>query len=203
MKVRLILSHGRRQVQQQALSRASVGIASIRASSIRGKWRYVTGKTGTRRVPMPPVLAPRLLAQADQNGVIWRGRGGKEMSVKAVRNVYRTLFDDAGIKDKGRGGIILRHTFAAWFLAGGGCLAVLKDIMGFDMDAYLPVARFLTRQIDTPEQHPDRRRSPCSSCLLEGLTFGCVGSATAPTRCGPGRRTPCRARRRGRSSPGA
>ena len=107
-------------------------VRSITIRSFRGRWLHVDGKRGQRRVPITQRLAQRLQALADEDGVLWRGRSNKPMSVEAIKKVYEKIFDEAGIEGERRGPHTLRHTFGTKYIEAGGGVTTLKEIMGHD-----------------------------------------------------------------------
>ena len=104
-------------------------VASMTAASIRGRWLHVDGKRGRRRVPITNSLAQRIVGHAE-DGLIWRGRGGRPMKVDAVKKAYVNLYDAAGIDGTRRGPHTLRHTYATRFIEEGGGVVTLMEIMG-------------------------------------------------------------------------
>ena len=121
----------------------------------------VTGKTGPRLVPVSPFVR-EMLAGLGDSAHVWVSRRGP-MSTGAVKKKVSRIFPRAGLRGPKLGGPhVLRHTFATHYIANGGNIVKLKDILGHldisttmiyvhlavkvmlsDHAEYSPAARFL------------------------------------------------------------
>ena len=88
----------------------------------------VRGKVGQRRLPVSPEIVERIRAQA-KGGTVWIGQRGP-LTRNGIQEVYRRLFERAGIATRKVGPHCLRHTFATWYIRKGGSVSHLKEIMG-------------------------------------------------------------------------
>lgn len=105
-------------------------LANLQPEDVEGDWLLVTGKTGPRRVPISGWVAREFVDLAGGGDVVWHGRGGKPMSVGAIKKVYEKVFRDAGIDGRRLGPHTLRHTFASRWVEDGGDVAALQVILG-------------------------------------------------------------------------
>lgn len=115
--VAVVLDTGIRLGELSGLSRKDVG------ENLR-----VTGKSGTRQVPISDEVRDLLFQQGD--GPLWNGRKGR-LTTDGVRQVFERMFARAGITGrKCKGPHILRHTFGTLYIRSGGKITVLQEIMG-------------------------------------------------------------------------
>ena len=107
-------------------------MASVRASSIRLPWLWVTGKRGRRRVPILKPMADMLLAHQGDDGVIWRSsKTGGAMTTNGIQKRITALFQAAGIDDQKKNGPhTLRHSMATKYIERDGNVAILQQILG-------------------------------------------------------------------------
>ena len=129
----------------------------------------VRGKVGERRLPITPEVAERIRAQA-KNGTVWMGQRGP-LTRNGIQEIYRRLFERAGIATRKSGPHCLRHTFATWYIRKGGSVSHLKDIMGHQKIESTMIYVSLAG-VDVQENHA--RYTPVR-------TLGLLGSADEPT----------------------
>lgn len=116
--LQLILDNGLRVGELAALRRGDVHIHYI----------TVNGKTGERRLPMSPQVR-RLLIGLGDGEHIWTGPKGP-LTWSGVNQAIRRAIRKAGVRGPKAGPHLLRHTFATFYLRGGGNLRVLQEILG-------------------------------------------------------------------------
>lgn len=104
--------------------------ASIRPQGIRpNELDVIDGKTGPRVVPMTAPTRKALLAIAGTNR-IWPGRRGMAMTDNGLEWRCRRLLQRSGIQPPKAGAHTFRHTFATAYLAKGGDIKRLSQILG-------------------------------------------------------------------------
>ena len=114
----LVLDTGIRLGELVGLQRSDVGVTM-----------RVTGKSGTRQVPISDQVRELVLALVEA-GPMWIGLKG-QLTRDGVRQVFERLFRRAGITGrKCRGPHILRHTFGTFYCRAGGNVRILQEIMG-------------------------------------------------------------------------
>ncbi len=103
-------------------------VASIRRQHVRDGWLVVTGKVGTRQVPISPKIKTLLEGIGDAEH-IWLGQRGP-LSKSGVKLAYKRMFRRAGITGPKAGPHTLRHTFGTFYIRNGGQVSQLRIIMG-------------------------------------------------------------------------
>lgn len=103
-------------------------VASIRRQHVRDGWLVVTGKVGTRQVPISTKVATLLEEIGDEEN-IWLGQRGP-LSKSGVKLSYKRMFRRAGIMGPKAGPHTLRHTFGTFYIRNGGQVSQLRIIMG-------------------------------------------------------------------------
>jgi integrase len=118
-------------------------VAGLRWRDFGPDYVVVRGKVGERIVPVSPGVKRILLGLGDGEHV-WLGRKGP-MTRSGVMLAYRRIFARSGIGGAKLGPHTLRHTFGTWYIAGGGNLFALKEIMGHSSvkttEIYVTLAR--------------------------------------------------------------
>ena len=103
-------------------------IAGMRPGSIDDCWLTVNGKFGDRTVVISPEIVDRLELIGDAEHY-WLGQRGP-LSRHGVQEVYRRLFEKAGIAGWKNGPHALRHSFAVQWIRAGGGVPQLQLMMG-------------------------------------------------------------------------
>jgi len=103
-------------------------IANLTWADIGPDYIVAEGKTGRRVVPLGEEVRRSLIGLGDGHH-IWLGRKGP-LTVEGVKQIYRRLFQEAGIRGRKTGCHTLRHTFATLYLKHGGNIRMLQEIMG-------------------------------------------------------------------------
>ena len=103
-------------------------LASLQHTSIRDNHLVVSGKVGDRMVPISQTVRARLEGQGDSVH-IWMGQRGP-LTRSGIQGVFKRLVRRAGIGTRKAGPHTLRHTFATTYIAGGGSVFALQQIMG-------------------------------------------------------------------------
>lgn len=138
-------------------------VVNLRHQDLRSDTLTVTGKSGPRVVPVSPPVR-EMLEELGDGEHIWVSRHGP-MSRVAVQNAIRRIFDRAGIKGPKIGPHVIRHSFATHYIANGGNLYCLQQILGHasitTTELYLHLSAAMTRA--DHEVH-----SPAAK-MLEGL----------------------------------
>ena len=116
--VALLLDTGIRLGELAGLRWPDVGPASI----------TVTGKTGPRVVPVSPPVREMLTGLGDETH-IWVSRNGP-MGPYAIQSAIRSLFGRAGLTGPKLGPHTMRHSFGTHYIADGGNVFSLQEIMG-------------------------------------------------------------------------
>jgi len=103
-------------------------LAGLRWGDVGPDYLVVRGKTGDRRVPLSAEVKREILGLGE-GAHVWTGRRGP-LTRSGVMLAYRRLFARAGLSGTKLGPHLLRHTFATWYIRGGGGLAQLQGILG-------------------------------------------------------------------------
>jgi site-specific recombinase XerD len=93
----------------------------------------VSGKRGERMVPVTAELRDKLLSLRDgrpADAPVFIGDRGEPLSRWGISRVIRDAYRAASIDMRKAHPYVLRHSFAAEFLANGGDLATLQKILG-------------------------------------------------------------------------
>ena len=103
-------------------------LAGLRWPDIGPASMTVTGKTGPRVVPVSSTVREMLTGLGDE-AHIWVSRNGP-MTRVATQSAIRRLFGRAGLTGPKLGPHTVRHTFGTHYIANGGNIFSLKEIMG-------------------------------------------------------------------------
>ena len=103
-------------------------ISGLKWTDVRDDHLVVNGKVGDRLVPISHLMRLELDGQGDGQHV-WLGCRGP-LTKWGVQTAFRKLFQRAKIGTRKAGPHCLRHTFATSYVAAGGNLAALKEILG-------------------------------------------------------------------------
>ena len=123
--IRLLLDTGIRIGEALSLTKASIIWRGDGTCEI-----VVTGKRGTRRVPITASVALLLLDLGDETHIWPKNAQGEVVKVDALQGRVRRLMARAGITGDRTGPHTCRHTFGTIFIAQGGDIALLKDLLG-------------------------------------------------------------------------
>ena len=91
-------------------------LANLRTGDVANGELFLTGKAGTRQVPVSTKVTD-MLRDIAQGDVIWADTRGEALTLAGVRYRFMKLLKRAGI--------------AGYFLRNGGRVMVLAKIMGF------------------------------------------------------------------------
>lgn len=139
-------------------------LAQLRWSEIdtdMNSLRVAEGKTGPRVIPISQTVLKMLDGLGDSEHM-WISKNGP-MSREALQSAIRRIYRKAGLQGPKLGPHTLRHTFGTWYIANGGNVVHLQEIMGHasiettmiyvhlsanhlraDHSAYSPARRLLT-----------------------------------------------------------
>ena len=118
--VGLALDTGLRLGEIAAMRRSDLGEFSLR----------VTGKVGTRQVPVSPSLLPFLQAVGDERHFWVSERTGRPLAWPGVKQAYERILRRPGLTGPKLGPHTLRHTFGTEYCRLGGNVRALQTIMG-------------------------------------------------------------------------
>ena len=102
-------------------------LSSLRWTDVRDDHLMVTGKEGDRVVPISPSIRDQLEGHGD-GLYVWMDAAAPNQMGRSL--VFRRLFDRASIGTRKAGPHCLRHTFATLYVAAGGNLRALQEILG-------------------------------------------------------------------------
>lgn len=106
-------------------------VAALKWEDVRPDYIRVTdSKSDDRAVPLSEGVKRMLVGLGDGQN-IWMGRKGP-MTRSGIQNTYRRLFKMSYMEGPKLGAHLLRHTFATQYIAGGGNVFSLKEILGHD-----------------------------------------------------------------------
>ncbi len=117
--VAVVLDTGIRLGEVASLTRRDIGTETLR----------VTGKVGSRLVPLSRSVRDMLLSLAGDSRHVWKGRKGNLGRI-GIQKAYRRLFRRAGLTGPKLGPHLLRHTFGTHYCRAGGNVRILQEIMG-------------------------------------------------------------------------
>lgn len=111
-------------------------IAYLTREDVKDRYIVVTGKHGTRTIPVLPGIRDRMHALV-KSGPLWisqRKKNGHRQPLgrSGVQQVYKRLFERAEISQGKHGPHVLRHTFATWYIRKDGRVTHLQQIMGHE-----------------------------------------------------------------------
>lgn len=166
-----------RTKQQQALISLGLDtglrlgeIATLQPHHIYPSHLRVQGKTGQRQVPISPNTYELLIAT-----VPWTGRRGK-LTTSGVRQLIVKTMLAARLQGEKLGPHCLRHTFATHYLARGGNVRVLQDILGHtSLNMTMHYVHLAARDV----AHDHARYSPVQLVLAEAARPGTPTPAIA------------------------
>lgn len=118
--VSLVLDNGLRVGEVASLGRPNIFTNTIRVD--------YAGKVGERTVPVS-LRVRDLLMRVGDGDHLWIGRRGP-LTRGGLQQIYRAIFERAGITGRKLGPHTLRHTFGTWYIERGGSVRVLQEIMG-------------------------------------------------------------------------
>ena len=146
-------------------------LGTIRRRDILDGGIHVTGKSGSRFVPMSDQVRG-LLDQLGSGDHVWIGSRGP-LTINGVQQAIRRTMYRAGIYPPGAGPHTLRHTFGRMYLMAGGDVRSLQRIMGHSkVESTMRYVRMSTR--DLIEQH--RRYTPLQRFNIPTLGGSCSSS---------------------------
>ena len=103
-------------------------LANLRWPQVGEDYLVVTGKVGDRIVPLSPSVKRQLLGLGDGLN-LWTGPRGA-LGLWGVKTAFRRVFARSNVGGSKQGPHSLRHTFGTWYMAKGGNVFALQEIMG-------------------------------------------------------------------------
>jgi len=139
----------------------------------------VSGKTGSREVPITGLVRSRLL-DADGDTYLFAGNHGR-LTTSGAYQAVREALTRAGISGKKLGPHTLRHTFGRHYIMAGGDLESLRRILGHSS---ILTTRIYT-ELDTSDlQTQHSRFSPLNQVItsVSGTMYQTIANKTGAAR---------------------